>query len=207
MKNYITEFLGTFFLVLTICMVICGGLDTLAPVAIGVMLMVLVYMGGHISGAHYNPAVSVAVLLRGKCTAADVIGYVISQCAGAAIAVKTTLFFLPSLKGSVPSAATLSTVPTFAAEFLGTFLLCFVILNVATSRKTEGNQFYGLAIGATVLACAYALGPVSGGAFNPAVALGITLIGMVSWANIGVFLAANLSAGVVAALLFNYIED
>ena len=91
MRNYLTEFIGTFFLVLTIGLTVLGG-TPLAPLAIGASLMVMVYMGGHVSGGHYNPAVSLAVLLRGKMSSAgEFFGYVISQCAGALVAALVVL--------------------------------------------------------------------------------------------------------------------
>jgi len=93
-------------------------------------------------------------------------------------------------------------VRALVAEFLYTFALCYVVLNVATAKGTSGNPTYGLAIGFTVLAGAYAVGGVSGGAFNPAVAVGITIMGLSSLANIWIFLVANLAAGAAAAVIF-----
>src|ERR1043165_287463 len=90
MRNYITELIGTFFLVFTIGLVIKGGKTdepfVLAPLAIGSVLMVMVYMGGHVSGAHYNPAVTLAVFMRGKLPASQVLPYWIAQLVGAILA-------------------------------------------------------------------------------------------------------------------------
>ena len=85
MNKYLTEFIGTFFLVLTIGLSVLGG-TPMAPLAIGAVLMVMVYMGGHVSGGHYNPAVSLAVLLRGKLQARDVVPYMTAQVLGAVAA-------------------------------------------------------------------------------------------------------------------------
>src|SRR4029077_13589440 len=85
MKKYLTEFIGTFFLVLTVCLTVLAKVP-MAPLAIGCALMIMVYMGGHVSGGHYNPAVSLAVLLRGKMAAADFVPYLIAQVAGAIVA-------------------------------------------------------------------------------------------------------------------------
>lgn len=204
--KYLVEFIGTFFLVTTIGMTVIdpGGAGNLAPLAIGSVLMVMIYAGGHVSGAHYNPAVTLAVFLRGRCPAKDVPGYIASQVAGAAAAAGIVLF----LKNS-PGAATpkeLNVVRAFVAEFVFTFALCYVVLNVATSKKTSGNSNYGLAIGFTVLAGAFAVGPISGGVFNPAVAVGITVMGLSSVANIWIYLAANFAASVVAATVFKLIN-
>src|SRR6478609_8746491 len=93
MNKYLTEFIGTFFLVLTIgCTVIPGATGVIPPLAIGSSLMVMVYAGGHISGGHYNPAVTLAVWLRGRCPTKDVLPYWISQNAGAVVAAAVVLF-------------------------------------------------------------------------------------------------------------------
>jgi aquaporin Z len=88
------------------------------------------------------------------------------------------------------------------AEFLFTFALAYVVLNVATSKRTSGNSYYGLAIGFTVLTGAFAVGDISGGAFNPAVAVGITVLGLSTWANIWIYLVACFAGAAVAAMLF-----
>jgi aquaporin Z len=201
MKKYVVEFIGAFFLVLTIGFtVIEPGAGAMAPLAIGSALMVMVYAGGHISGAHYNPAVTLAVWMRGRCASVDVPGYMIAQVVGAVIAALIVLF----VKGNpVVQAGTPSVLPALIAEFLYTFALCYVVLNVATSKNTSGNSFYGLAIGFTVLIGAYSVGAISGGAFNPAVAVGITVMGLSSVANIWIFLVANFLGGAVAAAVFN----
>ncbi len=205
MKKYAAEFIGTFFLVATIgCTVIApGDAGMMAPLAIGAALMVMVFAGGHVSGAHFNPAVTLAVFLRGKCPASDVPGYVLAQCAGAAIAALA----VGVLKGH-PSVAPIEidTTRALLAEFLYTTALCYVVLNVATAKGTSGNSFYGLAIGFTVLTGAYSVGAISGGAFNPAVALGATMMGLFKATNIWVYLVANFAAAITAAGLFKFIN-
>jgi len=201
MSKYAVELIGTFFLVLTIGLVVIEpGAGAFAPVAIGSVLMVMIYAGGHISGAHYNPAVTLAVWMRGRCSGNDVPGYMISQFAGAIIAA----FAVFLIKGDVPvEVGVIATVPSLLAEFLFTFALCYVVLNVATSKKTDGNSFYGLAIGFTVLVGAYAVGSVSGGAFNPAVAVGVITMGLMDISSIWIFLVANFLGGIAAAIAFN----
>lgn len=202
--KYLVEFIGTFFLVTTIgCTVISGGEGVIPPLAIGSVLMVMIYAGGHVSGAHYNPAVTLAVWMRGRCPTKDVPGYMIAQVAGAVVAAGLVLFLKDSPK---VEAMKPDVVKALVAEFLFTFALCYVVLNVATSKKTAGNSNYGLAIGFTVLAGAFAVGPISGGAFNPAVAVGITVLGLSSPANIWIFLVANFGAAAVAANLFKLIN-
>ena len=201
MKKYLVEFIGTLFFVLTIGFTVLEpGAGAMAPLAIGSALMVMIYAGGHISGGHYNPAVTLAIWLRGRCASSDVPGYMIAQFLAAAIAALIVLF----VKGN-PSvqAATPNVINALIVEFLFTFALCYVVLNVATSKDTSGNSFYGLAIGFTVLIGAYSVGAISGGAFNPAVAVGITVMGLSSVANIWIFLLANFVGGALAAVTFN----
>lgn len=204
MNKYLVEFIGTFFLVLTIGLVVLEpGAGAMAPIAIGSVLMVMVYAGGHVSGAHYNPAVTLAVWMRGRCPMEDVLPYVVAQLLGSAAAAAVVLF----MKSNPPvQAANPDILRALLAEFLFTFALCFVILNVATSRNTSGNSYFGLAIGFTVLAGAYAVGAVSGGAFNPAVAVGITVLGLSSIGHIWIFLVGNFAGGAVAALAFRVIN-
>ncbi len=205
MKKLLVEFVGTFFLMLTIGSTVLAPNDAgaMAPVAIGAILMAMVFAGGHVSGAHYNPAVTLAVFLRGKCGARDIPGYIVAQCLGAGLAALTVAF----IKGN-PAVTPVVVDPTFAfvGEFLYTFALCTVVLNVATCKGTSGNSFYGLAIGFTVMAGAYAMGPVSGAAFNPAVVLGVTVLGIFSAANAWIYLAANFAAAAAAAALFKVMD-
>ena len=174
MKKYLTEFIGTFFLVFTICLAVDRGVP-LAFLAIGAVLMVMVYMGGHISGAHYNPAVSIALLLSRKLAGADLIPYLVAQLAGAISGAAIGAWVLGSSVAPAPGPNT-TPVQALTVEFLFTFALCLVVLNVAASKKTAGNSYFGLAIGFTVAAAVFAGGPVSGGAFNPAVGVGTFLV-------------------------------
>ena len=170
-----------------------------APLAIGSALMVMVYAGGHISGGHYNPAVTLAVFIRGKCPASDVPGYMVSQVVGAVIAAVAALY----LKGNPElTAGELKVGPALLAEFLGTFALCWVVLNTATSKETAGNSNYGLAIGFTVMVMAFAVGGISGGAFNPAVAIGATVMHLIQGTNVWIHLVADFAGGAAAALAF-----
>jgi aquaporin Z len=147
MKKYLVEFIGMFLFVLVVGMVVIDpGAGSLAPIAIGATLMILVYAGGHVSGGHYNPAVTLAVWLR------------------------------------------------------------YVVLNVATAKATAGNSFYGLAIGFTVVVMAFALGGISGGAFNPAIATGITFMHIEKLANFWIYLVGDLAGGALAALVFKFLN-
>jgi aquaporin Z len=200
MNKYIAEFIGTFFLVLTIgCTVIGNGAGALAPLAIGSALMVMIFAGGHISGGHFNPAVTLGVWLRGKCDTKDVAPYMTFQIIAGVLAALAVKFLKGG--GSVTSLQP-ATVPALLAEFLFTFALVYVVLNAATAKGTSGNSFYGLAIGFTVMVGAFSVGNISGGAFNPAVAVGISVMGLSSWSNIWIYLVADFAGGAVAAGAF-----
>ena len=204
MNKYIAEFIGTFFLVLTIgCTGVGAGAGVIAPLAIGAALMVMVFAGGHISGAHYNPAVTLGVLIRGKVNGTDVVPYMVAQLTGAMMAALAVKFLRA---GVAVTPITPHVGPALLAEFLFTFALVYVVLNAATAEGTSGNSFYGLAIGMTVMTGAFAVGDISGGAFNPAVALGICLLGISSWANIWIYLLADFTAAVLAAVIFQLIN-
>lgn len=199
--KYVYEFIGTFFLVFTIGMVALdpGGAGQFAPLAIGSILAVMVFAGGHISGGMYNPAVALAVFVRGKLALNDMIIYWIVQIVGALIAAFLALY----LKGGpTVTAMTLNPIYALIAEFLFTFALCYVVLNTATAQGTAGNSFYGWAIGFTVLVGAYAVGPISAAAFNTAVAVGVSFMGVVGWTNIWIYVAAQAAGAVAAALVF-----
>ena len=205
MNKYIAEFIGTFFLVLTIgCTGLGAGTGVIAPLAIGAVLMVMVFAGGHISGAHYNPAVTVGILIRGRVKAGDVIPYMIAQVIGAVLAAWLVTAVLRS--GATVTMIAPKLGPALTAEFLFTFALVYVVLNAATADGTSGNSFYGLAIGMTVMTGAFAVGDISGGAFNPAVAVGISVLGISSWSNIWIYLLPDFAAAILAALVFNAIN-
>jgi aquaporin Z len=204
MAKYLTEFIGTFFLVLTVGLtVIEPGAGALAPLAIGSVLMVMVYAGGHVSGGHYNPAVTLAVWLRGQHPTGDVLPYMGAQVLAAIVAGLLVYVFKPA---SGVTAAQPDIVQAFLAELVFTFALAYVVLNVATAEETSGNSYFGLAIGFTVLVGAYAVGAISGGAFNPAVAVGVSLMGLSSWVNIWIFLVSELLGGALAAYAFKVIH-
>ena len=203
MNKYITEFIGTFFFVLTIgCTVIPGSPGVIAPLAIGAALMVMVFAGGHVSSAHYNPAVTLGIWIRGKCQTKDVAPYMIAQVAGGIVAGMTAMFLVGPGKTmeikNVPAA--------LLAEFLYTFALAYVVLNTATAKGNAGNSFYGLAIGMTVMIGAFSVGSISGGAFNPAVAVGLVTMKLVHFSDVWIHLGADFAGGLVAGIVFKSIN-
>jgi aquaporin Z len=209
MRSYLTEFIGTFFLVLTIGLTVIPGL-AFAPLAIGATLMVMVYMGGHVSGAHYNPAISFAVFLRGKMkSGSELAGYVLSQLAGAIAAALVVRVLLGRTFAPAPGADATVTGAVIV-EFLFTFALALVVLNSAASARTRDNSFYGLAIGFTIVAGAFAGGGISGGAYNPAVGIGPILVhsafGDGSLGNLWIYLVGPLLGAAVGSIVFGLQE-
>ncbi|PYP41993.1 MAG: porin [Gemmatimonadetes bacterium] len=208
MRRYLTEFIGTLFFVMTIGLIASRD-HAMAPLVIGGALMVVVYMGGHISGAHYNCAVSVALFLRGKLARKDLLPYIVAQLAGATLG--AYLAYLVSDRTFAPApAAAAGTMTVLLVEGLYTCLLALVVLNVATSKGTQGNSFYGLAIGFTIVIAAWAGGSISGGAYNPAVATGGTIVhvlrGSGSWSHLWLYWLGPLAGGVVAAQVYRLQE-
>ena len=207
MRKYVTEFIGTFVLVFTVTCAVMSG-TPLAPLAAGAALMVMVYAGGHISGGHFNPAVTLGVLLRGgKMPADDVVPYWVAQLFGGFIAAWIARYVInPAFVHTAFLGSGHRIVAALLAEFIFTFALVYVVLNVATSTDQPNNHFFGLAIGFTVTVGAFAVGGVSGGAFNPAVAFGLMLTGLVNWTNFWIYLIAEVLGGAVAAIAFRYLN-
>lgn len=204
MRKYIAEFIGTFFLVLTVgCTVIPGASGVIPALAIGAVLMVMIFAGGHISGGHFNPAVTFAIFVRGRLELRNVIPYWIAQIAAGVVAALVAMWLVR--KGGTPLEITNISV-VFVAEFLFTFALAYVVLNCATAKGTLDNSFYGLAIGFTVLAGIFAVGSISGGAFNPAVAIGAAAMNLLNFSTVWIHLVAELAAGAFAGLTFKFLN-
>jgi aquaporin Z len=207
MRKYVAEFIGTFGLVFTVACAVRSGDGVLVPLAAGAALMVMVYAGGHISGGHFNPAVSLGVFLRGRLPLNDLIAYWVAQFVAALIAGLLAAFIVQhNMAGELKISGAHAMIAALLAELLFTFALVYVVLNVATSKDHPNNNFYGLAIGFTVAAGAFAVGSVSGGAFNPAVAVGAMLAGVLSWANIWIYLIGELIGAALAAVVFHLLN-
>ncbi|MBR79933.1 MAG: porin [Euryarchaeota archaeon] len=209
----ITEFIGTFFLCLTICTAAAFGVaGDFAPFAIAGTLMVMIYAGGHISGAHYNPAVTVSIWLRGTFDRSDLTPYILSQMTAGAIAALVTANVI--ITGTIADEFNMQmfdpnsnqTISILASEFLFTFVLVYVILNVATSESTEGNGYYGAAIASVVLAGALTVGQISLASFNPAVTLSLSIAGKMAYADMWLHLVPQLLGGCAASYAFLYTD-
>ena len=200
MRNFSVEFLATFILVLTVIGSIHSSLSNFAPLIVGGVLTIIIYVGGPISGAHYNPVVTIAYALNRKAHPYKIMGYIISQFLGAAAAVLVFNRFI--LKGTITEVDQFSFLNGFIAEFIGTFALVWVILITAKISHRKGSKWYGLAIGMIVMICAFLVGHISGGAFNPAVSLGFVFSKMAGWSTLYIYLLGQITAAVIAAILF-----
>ncbi len=197
-KKLIAEFIGTFFLLLIVAL-------TENPIAIGIGLTALVYMGGYISGAHYNPAVTLALFINKKITASGAGAYMLTQFIAAIFA--SYAYFLIHGNHFIPQMGKNSSFTSaFLIELLFTFLLASVVLHVAVTDKTKGNNYFGIAIGFTLGAAAFAGGTISGGAFNPAVGVGPLLFDITHAANHGtsflLYLLGPFIGGTLAGTLY-----
>ncbi|HUE27502.1 MAG TPA: aquaporin [Solirubrobacteraceae bacterium] len=202
-RKLVVEFIGMFMFVFTVGMATNkAGAGVLAPLAIGSALMVMVFAGGHISGGHFNPAVSTAVFVRGRMNLTEYRAYMVTQFVAALLAGLTARV----VGGHEAHTAVAGAGRMLIAEFLFTFALAWVVLNVATAKGTEGNSFYGLAIGFTVVTGAFAVGGISGGAFNPAIAVGAMVTGLFKWSNIWIYLLADFLGGAAGAYAFLYVQ-
>ena len=198
LKKCFVELVGTFFFVFIIgCALFPNEQVGFPPLAIGFALMLLVYMGRHISGGHYNPAVSLAASIRGALKWRDFPAYLVSQFVGGSLGALLTGYIV-----AVPPYAretSYSIVPMIICEFLFTFLLCYVVLQTTTSKKTEGNSYFGLTIGSVVLVGFLATVGTCYSAFNPAVALGFYVMKIAQTKLIAYTILTNLVAGAAAA--------
>jgi aquaporin Z len=203
-RKLVVEFIGVFIFVFTVGMVTqkATGAGALAPIAIGFVLMVLVFAGGHVSGGHYNPAVSTAVLIRGKMTSNEWLAYIVAQLIAAVLGG----LLVRAIGGSESAIPVAGTGKMLVAEFMFTFALAYTVLNVATAKGTEGNSFYGLAIGGVIVVGAFAVGGISGGAFNPAIALGASVTGLFQWSHYWIYVVADLIGAAAGASAFLYIQ-
>jgi aquaporin Z len=202
--KYAVEAIGTFFLIFTVGAAV-GSPSPVAPLAVGAVLMVMIYAGGHLSGGHYNPAVTVAALVRRRIGLGDALGYWFAQFGGGllgAMVVRVVVDPARAAKATTLTPTGAGVLAAFVVELLFTFALCYVVLNVATSKHHPDNSFYGLAIGFTVVAGGFAVGAISGGAFNPAVSVGAAVMGMLAWPTLWIYLVGQLVAGVAAGAAF-----
>ncbi len=196
----LTEFAGTF--VFLVAIALSGPSGALAPLVVGLALTAMVYMGGHVSGAHYNPAVSFALYLRGVIGLVTLGLYWATQVVAGILAFGFASLLGAHVAGVHPGAGVVWS-SALAAEVVFTAALALVVLNVAATKETAGNSYYGLAIGFTVAVGAFTVGPISGAAFNPAVGIGATIVSAISsqgtWTDLWIYIAGPLIGAALGA--------
>ena len=200
MPKAFTELVGTFFFLTVIAM--SGEASVFAPLVIGFALTALIYMGAHISGAHYNPAVSFGIFLRGKLPATEMLVYWAAQLAAAVLAF-TVAYLLTRRSPGVHPGAGVPMIRALAVETIFTAALVLVILNVAFTKATQGNPNFAVAIGFTIAAAIFVGGPISGGAYNPAVGFGATfgsaMFGSSGWSELWIYIVGPLAGSAIGA--------
>jgi aquaporin Z len=211
-KKYIAEFIGTFFLTLAVCMTTFSKVSAdIQPIAIGMTLMALIYTMGYMSGAHFNPAITIGIWLRGRIDSKDAGIYIVAQLVGAAAAALISGVLISAKPQLAPVAITtpqyFSMIPALLAELIGAFALMWIVLNVATTKTLEGNNFYGITIGLGLTGLIYIFGSVSGSVFNPAVAMATCITQFNSWQNIWIGLVGTIAGAALAAVLFKFINS
>jgi aquaporin Z len=204
MKNALVEFVGSLFLVLVVGLtVVPPNVGPFAPLAIGAALAALVYAGGHISGGHYNPAVTLAAWLRGRNATKEIAPFMLAQLLGGVAAGYLVLFFR---SGNTAPVAAHDAVKALTAEFLFTFLLAYVVLNTTISSRSAGNASYGLAIGLAFCAGLYAATPLSGGALNPAIAVAMCVMGLEAWSGLWIPFVGSFAGAALAATVYTMVN-
>ena len=203
MKKYSIEFLGTFFLLLISAL-------TENPIAIGLGLASLIYVGAHVSGAHYNPAVSIAMVIRGEINKTECFKYCIAQILGA-IAGSFIYFLITNNVFEIQPDSDTTRTQFLIAEFIFTFLLVITILFVGTHPKLKDNQFYGAAIGLTVIASQYSIAEISSSVLNPAISIGPAIFNIFSGQETNIsldyspyYVFITILSGVFAAFIFKF---
>jgi len=207
MKKYLMEGIGAFFLTLAVVMMAPGNNGSMAPLVAGAMLLAMYYAGVHISGAHYNPAVSLAVLIRGKLDRVDFTYYWAAQFAGGGLGAMMAAFLLRCTGNGEIMVRSNDLACTLIAEFLGAFALAFTVLQVEYARENTGTGFGGVAAGFVFFAGMAIFGPISGGYLNPALALGASVAGLIAWSDFPVYLIGSLLGAAAAVSLFRVINS
>lgn len=212
MKKYIAEFIGTYAVVFagTGAIVInhqSNGAITHVGIAItfGLIVMSMIYAFGGISGAHLNPAVSIAFTVAGRFPAKMLAPYIVSQLSGALLASLTVKLMFPTdvfLGATLPSG---SDMQSFVMEFILTFFLMMVIVNVATGSKEQG-MFAGLAIGGVVALEAMFAGPVCGASMNPARSFAPAVVSGHT-EHLWIYLTATILGAIAAIPVWKYIAN
>ncbi len=201
MKRLCMEFLGTFFFILCIAM-------SFNPIAIASMLMVWVYIGAYVSGAHYNPLVSLAMAFRGHLSCRELLCYWLAQILGGIVAFLVAMHYHGHAMLVAP-ASHMSLLQAFVMEVLLSFVFALIILVIGTAEKYRGNQIFGFAIGYSIPALTGVGGSISGGVFNPAIAIGAAIVGFIAgvpfeWSHLCMYIISSFVGAILAAMAYRH---
>lgn len=207
----LAEFVGTYYLVFVVgCNVLTNSIG--AALSIGAMLMVMIYALGSVSGAHFNPAVTLAIWgsQRGLLSLSDACLYIVGQVSGGFCAAMS-YWFLFGHTFTIAPVGQYSLMSAMIVEVLYTMALCYVVLNVTTTRKQDGSNYFGLAIGFTIVSAALTIGGISGCVLNPAVALGCSMVaaldeGTVAFAYTAIYFCVPFGGALLADGAFYVVQ-
>jgi len=210
-SELVSEFLGTYVLVLTVGLNVIGQ-SPAAAFSIAASLTSMIYALGDVSGAHFNPAVTVAILTSGRCpdlTPAKAAAFIVTQIIGGILAACTYVFIYAGQSFPLGPVGKSTWIQVGIAEFIFTFVLSLVVLCVAVSPKTKSSHMFGLMIGSCVTVGGFAIGGISGGSLNPAVSFGIAAGHRTStdFINALMYTGIEIIAGVAAAGVFKVTHD
>jgi aquaporin Z len=201
-RALVIEAVGTGVLVIIIAMASVNA-GVMAPLAIGLGLAALVYMGGPVSGAHYNPAVSLCLAMTRALPMERLGPYAAAQCVGAIVGASVACAMTGEAVVPAPG-VDVAWWRALITEAVFTFMLCIVIIGAAVAPASKGRGYFGLAIGLTILAAALAGGPISGGVYNPGVALGLAALGLsrgIDASHVWLYLIGPVIGALAATLL------
>lgn len=209
MKKYAIELIGSFFFTFALWMTVptsmVTGAGMMTRLSIGLTMTILVYAGAKISGGHYNPAISLAAFIQRRIGLSDTLKYMLVQVIGCVLAIFVVMYLLEPTQIRTEAAYIKNPIKALIAEFLATFLLAFVYLNVF--NKDNQNSYYGIAIGLTITVMAYSVGTISGGVFNPIVFVSSTFINWGAWSDGWIYFVGCFGGAAVAAMLYNFFKN
>jgi len=206
MKQYLMEGIGTFLLVLLVILITNNVPAGSAPIAYGAAVAAMLYAGRNVSGTHFNPAMSLGMLIRGGLERWDFPYYLAAQAVGSVLGALMAVFVIRCGGTTETVLRTFDPFCAFFAEAAGTFAIGLVFLNT-TAKPEENNAVFGIATGFAVMAAAFALGNVSPAAFNPALLLGYAIAGKILWGDLWPGLLGMAVGAAIAASVYRSLHE
>jgi aquaporin Z len=210
LKKYISELIGTYFLVFigTGSIIVNNQFNNLfgltgIAISFGLIITAIIYIFGNISGAHINPAVSLGLLALKKISIKDSLFYIIFQITGAILASFTLKILFPSANNLGETLVTGSLLQSFISEFVLTAIMMFTILGVSSNQNT--SHLTGLVVGFVIIALIFVGGPISGGSFNPARSIGPALLNL-NFENLWLYIISPIFGSIIAVLIWHFLN-